>query len=100
MGDLLARRLETTIRPTVPGRSVAPMTAAERGKNSDSSPARAGGATRENLSTWDGKEGIVPWLTEILPLTRMVYFFTTLATRGQRCNLHDTHAGTVFYFRQ
>ena len=39
-GRFKHHQLEITLQPTVPGRSVAPMTTAERGTKRDSSPAR------------------------------------------------------------
>src|SRR5262249_17399203 len=70
-----ARRFESRLRPTVPARSVAPITAMERGVNSASNPGRFGGDEIFNLSTSPGREEFVTWLTKVLLRTRIEIFF-------------------------
>jgi hypothetical protein len=99
MGNLLSSRFETTLRPTVPARSVAPITAAERGKKSDSRPARVGAAVNI-LPTGDNADGFATSLKQFLALTRMQLFVHTLSD-AKRNNLdrHFTHDGTVSHAR-
>src|SRR5437762_13556796 len=65
MEDLLSRRFETTLRPTVPARSVGPMTAIDRGRKIDSRPGRAGVAGVYSFSMGDHTDGRDVWLTTI-----------------------------------
>jgi len=75
MAGPLFSKFETTLDPTVPGRSVAPITATDRGEKRESKPPFADALETPVLT--DGlAEGFDGWLTEFLTLSALAYFFT------------------------
>jgi hypothetical protein len=96
MERLLCSRFEITLRPTVPGRSVAPITATDRGINRASKPARAGGAAVKILPTRDGAEALGASLTDFLPLARTQTFFHIFSeSPPTNFRIYFTHHFTV-----
>src|SRR5438270_2719181 len=79
--NLLSSKFEVTLCPTVPARSVAPMTAIERGKNSGSNPAR--GIIFFPSRVDNGlAEGLDNRLTQCLPRKQMRSFFHNRSAQG------------------